>query len=240
MAGASKIAIGARSSVADLEPEIKKAAAEAGRPEPQVLALELDVSSEDSVRKAAEVIGTSFGDSLDVLINNAGYLETWLPVAESNPLDWWRSWEVNIKGTYLCCRYMLPLLLKSEGKTLINVTSAGAHNMSPGASAYQTSRFATCRFTEFVHHEYSDQGLVAIAIHPGGIKTELALNMPKAMHAILIDEVELPADMMVWLSKEPREWLSGRFVSCCWDVNELEGRKKEIVENDLLKFRMKV
>jgi hypothetical protein len=44
----------------------------------------------------------------------------------------------------------------------------------------------------------------------------------------------------VWLSKEKREWLSGRFVSCNWDVEELEAMREKIVEGDLLKYRMVV
>lgn len=46
--------------------------------------------------------------------------------------------------------------------------------------------------------------------------------------------------MCVWLSKEKRAWLSGRYISCNWDVEELEGMKQRIVEKDLLKFRMAV
>jgi hypothetical protein len=86
--------------------------------------------------------------------------------------------------------------------------------------------------------EYRDQGMVCFAIHPGGVKTELALNMPEAMHEVLQDEPALPADTIVWLGKERRPWLGGRFVSVTWDMEELESKKDEIVKGDLLKFRM--
>jgi hypothetical protein len=52
------------------------------------------------------------------------------------------------------------------------------------------------------------------------------------------DDEGLAGAMCVWLSKERRAWLSGRYVSCNWDVGELEGRKEEIVRGDMLKFRM--
>lgn len=109
--------------------------------------------------------------------------------------------------------------------------------ISPSASSYQTTKFAICRFTEFLHAENSEQGLVAYALHPGGVKTELALSMPEWMHHLLIDTPELPADVMVWLSQEKRDWLSGRYVSATWNMEEMVGRKDEIVEKDLLKFR---
>jgi hypothetical protein len=57
---------------------------------------------------------------------------------------------------------------------------------------------------------------------------------------ILADDEGLAGAFCVWLSKEKREWLSGRFVSCNWDVEELEGKREEITKGDLLKYRMVV
>lgn len=50
------------------------------------------------------------------------------------------------------------------------------------------------------------KGLIALAIHPGGVKTDLAAGMPENMHAILTDTPELAADTVVWLTSERREW----------------------------------
>ncbi|KAF5965595.1 oxidoreductase, short chain dehydrogenase/reductase family [Fusarium bulbicola] len=240
MAGCSKIILAARSDMADVEMAVKDAARKANRPEPVIHSIKLDITSEESVKAAAEAVNEILDGSLDILINNAGCLEEWKPVAESDPSAWWWTWEVTMKGTYLSARHFIPLLLKSSNKTIINISSVGAQIIVPGASAYQTSKFALCRFTEFIDKEYYEQGLVAIAIHPGGIKTELALNMPPAMHSHLNDTVELAADTMIWLSRERREWLSGRFIMVNWDMDEVENKKKEILEENLLKFRMTI
>ena len=78
-------------------------------------------------------------------------------------------------------------------------------------------------------------------VHPGGVKTDLARNMPTdAAARILIDDPEVPGEMIPWLTKERRDWLAGRYVDCRWDVAELIGRKEEIVKGDLLKVRMAV
>lgn len=239
-AGASPIIIAARSSLTSLVPELKSAAQKANRSEPKVITLKLDVTDESSVAAAVETIAKDF-KNLDILINNAGYLESpWLPVAQSTPTDWWASMTTNIKGTYLVTRAFLPLVLASSAKTVLNISSVGAHRIAPGASAYQTAKLAICRFTEFLVVEYGKEGLIALAVHPGGVKTELANGMPEWMHKVLIDEPELSADSMVWLVGERREWLSGRYVSCTWDVDELKGKKEQIVEGDLLKVRMAV
>jgi hypothetical protein len=52
------------------------------------------------------------------------------------------------------------------------------------------------------------------------------------------DDEDLAGAFCVWLSREKRGWLSGRYVSCNWDVGELEAKKEGIVEGDLLKMRM--
>ncbi|PNP75999.1 hypothetical protein FNYG_10557 [Fusarium nygamai] len=240
MAGCSKIILAARSDMAEVESAVRDAATKANRPRPLVHPIKLDVTSEESVKAAAETAKEILDGSLDILINNAGYLEERKPIAESDPSEWWWTWEVTMKGTYLSARYFIPLLLKSSTKTIINISSVGAQLIAPGASAYQTSKFALCRFTEFIDKEYYEQGLIAISIHPGGIKTELALNMPPAMHSYLIDTVELAADTMVWLSRERRDWLSGRFITVKWDMEELENKREEILEGNLLKFRMTI
>ncbi|KAJ4247419.1 hypothetical protein NW762_013094 [Fusarium torreyae] len=238
IAGCSKILLVARSGMVDVETAVKDAAKKANRSQPVVHSMKVDITSEDSVQAASETAVDILDGSLDILINNAGYVEEWIPIAESNPTEWWRSWEVNIKGIYLATRYFLPLLLKSLLRTVINISSVGAHVMDIGASGYQANKFALCRLTEFLDKEYYQQGLIAIVIHPGAVKTELAVRMPPEMHYVLTDTPELPADTMVWLSRERRDWLSGRFVSVNWDMEELEQKRKEILQGNLLKFRL--
>ena len=238
IAGCSKILLAARSDLADVEIAVHDAAMKANRPQPLVHSLKVDVTSEDSVRAAAETAAGMLGGSLDVLVNNAGYLEEWKPIAESEPSEWWRTWEVNIKGTYLAAHFFVPLLLKSQTKTVINISSGGAHVMFPGASAYQTTKFALCRLTEFMDNEYYQQGLIAISLHPGAVKTELAMNMPLERQVVLTDTPELAADTLVWLARERRDWLAGRFASVSWDMEELEQKKQDVLQRNLFKFRV--
>jgi NAD(P)-dependent dehydrogenase (short-subunit alcohol dehydrogenase family) len=238
-AGASYIGLGARSDMSALEREIQNVAQKAGRQLPKTLALKLDVTSEESVASAAKELENAFG-RLDVLVNNAGYLEGFLSVADSNVDDWWKVWDVNVRGVYLVTRAFLPLLLKGGMKTILNTSSIGAHLIMPGASGYQVSKLAVLRFGEFINAEYGNQGILCYGIHPGGVATELALNMPKEARAALVDKAELAGDAMVWLTAERREWLAGRYVSVNWDVDELLQKKDKIVKEDLLKVRLDV
>ncbi|KIX00199.1 uncharacterized protein Z518_10337 [Rhinocladiella mackenziei CBS 650.93] len=237
--GVSGIAMLARSNLDAVAREVLEAARAAGRKEPKLLKLQADMTDQIAVEKAMATVEQEFG-SLDVVINNASYLEKWIPIAESDVNDWWRTWEVNIKGTYLVCRASVPLLLKGKQKMMVMVTSAGAFNTRPGGSAYQTTKTAQIRLSYFLMAEYGEQGLLAYAIHPGGVKTELAMNMPEDMYEILTCTPELAADTMVWLTRERREWIAGRYINAPWDMEEFLAKKDAIVQNDLLKIKLHV
>ncbi len=171
-AGASFIAVGARSNLKPLEQAIEDAAASADRIAPQVLLITLDVTSQKSVDNAAAEVEKQFG-KLDILINNAGVVEPPTPIADSDPETWWNTWTINVRGPYLVTRAFLPLLLKGDYKQIVNMSSVGAIAIMPGLSAYQPGKLAVLRFTEFINEEYGEKGILAYAVHPGAIVTEI-------------------------------------------------------------------
>ncbi|KAH8808683.1 hypothetical protein F5884DRAFT_793056 [Xylogone sp. PMI_703] len=237
-AGAAGIAIGARSGLDEVESEIVAAAQAAGKTPPKVLKLKLDVLKLEDVQNAAKATEKEFG-RVDILINNAGWLDRFIKLEESDPHEYWLNYEVNIRGVYWMTKEFLPLLLESKQKTIVNLSSIGAHVIAYGASGYQTTKFALMRFTEHLMVEYGEQGLLAYGIHPGGIPTELANRMPEQISQTLGDTPELAADTMTFLTAKRIEWLAGRYVSANWDVPELLSKKDEIVNEDKLVFRMK-
>lgn len=241
-AGASVVGIAARSDLASVKAEIEEAATSVGRDVPKVITVTVDILSGDSLKKAVADITPQFGNKLDILVNNAGYMETWKRTTEADPEDWWHSWEVNIKGQFLVCHFMLPLLLAGDSslKTMVNISSIGAQMCTPGASAYQTARFAILRLTEILNAEYEEQGLIAYCMHPGAVKTELAWKMPVPVQKLLNDTPDLMSGTIVFLTQKRREWLRGRYISCTWDMPEMFAMEKEIVERDMLKMRMVV
>lgn len=205
-AGYSQIALLARTSLDATIRRATEGAIQSGHEKPHFLPLTTDILSVESVNAAAAKVELDFG-SLDILINNAGYLETWKPIVEADPTEWWRSWEVNVRGSFLMSRAFIPLLLKGNEKTLIAVSSAAAWLDHAGASAYEGSKLAQLNLNSHIMSEYGDQGLVAYAIHPGGVKTDLALHMPDYMRSYLVDEPGLAASVLVWLTQERRSWL---------------------------------
>lgn len=184
-AGCSHIAVGARSSLSTLESDIIEAAKLGNHPAPQIVSLTIDVESGPSITEAVEKLQSAFNGKLDILINNAGYLEEWKPIIETDEDDYWKSWQVSYRGVYLVTKAVLPMLLATQGglKTIVNISSIGALLTTPGASSYQTVKFALLKFTEFVMAEYGSKGILCYACHPGGVMTDLASKMPTAIHA---------------------------------------------------------
>lgn len=134
--------------------------------------MQIDVTSQKSTEDAAALVEKQFG-KLDILLINAGILGSLALIANSDPEEWWETWNVNLKGPYLVSRAFLPLMLKGGDKTIITTSSVGSHVISPSLSAYQSSKLAVLRFMEFMSKEYGDQGVVAFSIHPGNIPTDI-------------------------------------------------------------------
>lgn len=147
----------------------------------KVLTYSVDVTNETAVNELASEI-TQIEGRLDVLVNNAGASERWVLLEDSNPQDWWNTFEINVKGPYLFTRAFLPLLVKTAADhaatvDVVNMSSIGAHVVVPTASAYQITKLALCRLTEFIHAEYAAKGVNAVAMHPGGVPTKMSSSI---------------------------------------------------------------
>lgn len=239
LAGASQLAVAGKTNLCSLEVEIKDRCTQYDIPVPKLLTLSMDVRDEKSVGAAAEEVEVNFG-RLDILYNNTEYMEDCAPIADSDPLEWWRTWETNVRGVYLCTRAFLPLMLKGGDKTIVNATSIGAHFLKAGASGYKISKLAIIRFSEYVNVEYADRGILCFSVHPGGAATDLENRMPSMVKGLLGDTTELAANALVYLTQAKREWLAGRYVSLTWDMPEFLSKEGEIIEGDKLKMRLTV
>ncbi|KAI1324781.1 NAD(P)-binding protein [Xylariaceae sp. FL0255] len=252
-AGASQIAITSRSVTHDgvitAVAQIRKAGMESkrsGQIGPKVLAIALDVKDITSVKQAARTLEAKFG-RLDVLIENAGFLARYENILDGDEDEWWESFDVNLRGGYLVAKAFLPLLLRDENategcrvgdKTVIFISSTGALHFHPGGSAYQISKFALLRLVEFLLSEYSNQGLLAYSVHPGGVATDLASRLPQRTQSWLKCTPALGGDTIAFLTSSRQEWLAGRYLTAMWDMSEFFSKKAEIIDKDLLKMRM--
>jgi len=132
------------------------------------LALEVDVTSEESTKLMAEETIKKYG-RIDILVNNAamyrgisrkGILE--IPVDE-----WDRLMTVNLKGMFLCCRAVIPQMMKQQKGKIINMTSEVAFTGSRGMIHYVTSKGGVISFTHSLTAELGAYNICVNAIAPG-------------------------------------------------------------------------
>jgi NAD(P)-dependent dehydrogenase (short-subunit alcohol dehydrogenase family) len=179
-AGASHIGLASLDSFPPNIIETLRDAAQSGsHSEPNIFITQLDILDQEAIAKTVSRMATEF-KKLDILINCAGYMPPAAAISSSNDEEYWRTFEVNLRGTYRVTKTFLPLLLQIPNglKTVINISSIAAHNLRTEYSAYGISKYAILRFTEFLMAENTEAGLIAYCVHPGAIMTKLAERMP--------------------------------------------------------------
>jgi len=242
-AGATGLILTARSASA-LDETINKCKALAKSPDLKITAFAMQGGSEPDAKALAAVVEAEHG-RLDVLVNNHGIVstdqsafsskfETMTAPQLQEPMN------VNYVGKFLTMKYLIPLLQASPNgaKAIINVSSMSSHFATFGAMGFNISAMTENRITEAAADFYGKEGIVAYAVHPGIVGND---RPPPGMPETFLkgpDDPALCGAFCLWLLKEKREWLSGRYVSCNWDVDELESMKDEIVEKDKLKMRL--
>ncbi|KAJ3995569.1 NAD-P-binding protein [Lentinula boryana] len=213
----------------------------ASKPSAEVFALAADVTDPKAIAGVVAKCVEKYG-RLDVAVANAAIGGSWdRRFTEGDPYeDWWKVMEVNLRGPYNVAHYALPQLEKTGG-SFVAVSSLACQASLPFASAYSVSKSALNRLIEYTALEYP---LVkSFAIHPGRIITKAPnprAGPPPKWEPPAVDTLELPAATLLKLTDGSGrfDFLSGRFLSANWDLEEV-GRewKNDILEKDLLVTR---
>ncbi len=155
-----------------LKETVSLIAAEAG----EGISIPTDVTKQDQVENLFEQAQKTYGQ-IDLLYNNAGILNAVGASWEIPADDWWRNVEVNLFGTYLCCRTVLPYMIERDSGVIINMDGGGG-TPGPfvGGSAYGSSKAAILRFTESLAGELEHIGskVMAVCLNPGFVRSELS------------------------------------------------------------------
>lgn len=155
-------------AVADLDGEAARAVAATL---PSAVALECDVSAEESVAAAVAGVQEAFG-RLDCVFCSAGFVR-FTPIEELALEDWNRMIAVHLTGTFLVCRAALPLLRDSGGGAIVNMASASALLARPHLGAYAAAKGGVISFSRQLALDAHDYGVRVNAIAPGSVQTPL-------------------------------------------------------------------
>lgn len=129
---------------------------------------------------------------VDLLINNAGVaLGGQLHEVSLDDIDW--LLEINLRAVIAITKAFLPRLMVNPGAHIANISSLFGLVAPPGQTAYATSKFAVRGFTEALRHEMARRGVGVTVVHPGGVKTNIAVNARIGAHALAAQSAASPA-----------------------------------------------
>ena len=140
-----------------------------------VMMIVCDVSKPDQVKQAVENVEAHFG-RLDSLINNAGIAD-FLPAEQTTFETWSRIMEVNLTGPFLCTQTCAPVMLKTDGGSVVNIVSISGFRASTLRVAYGTSKAGLMHLTKQHAAELGGQGIRVNAVAPGPVDTEMTAKV---------------------------------------------------------------
>jgi 3-oxoacyl-[acyl-carrier protein] reductase len=197
-------------------------------------ALELDVSSRESVERAVAAAG-----EVELLVNNAGIAGSREPTWEVDPAEWWRVFEVNVLGAYLCCRAAIPGMLERGRGRIVNVASGAAYLPGDvGTTAYPASKAALHRFGELLARELAPHGIPVFSISPGLVRTDMTEDWfpPDAPWT----PPEAAPTLVRKLASGRYDALAGRYLHAEHDdLDDLLTRIDEVLGQDLNAVRLR-
>ena len=176
----------------------------------RVLSVPCDVSDEGQVKALVERVLARLG-AIDVLINNAGILLEG-PIAQFDTADWDQVMAVNIRGPFLMCKYVLPVMMERRRGSVINLTSRGAVWDMPDSPAHGPSKAALERFTLNLALDMKSYNIAVNALGPDRISSSLVppeKDDPSAGGRLPPEEV-VPA--AAWLAQQDASTFTGRIV----------------------------
>ncbi len=169
-------------------------------------AAECDVSRLESVEALAQHVESSFG-RLDVLVNNAGVSGARVPLHEYPPQVWDEVMSTNLRGVYYMIRSLVPLMLRSGGGHIINISSLAGKNALPKGACYAASKWGLNGLSYSVAEELRGNNIRVSVICPGSTLSEWGYHGGKDLKKLLLpDDVAHAVAMIV--TQAPQSFVS--------------------------------
>ena len=178
---------------------------------------------------------------IDLLVNNAAIVGAPEPFWEHAPSEWWRVFEVNVFGAFLCCHAVAAGMVKRRRGRIVNVTSGAGYIRNLPAvgsdTSYPPSKAALTRFTERLAEQLAEYGVFAFAVAPGIVRSDMTASLPDTTPWT---PPEAPPRLIRGLAEGRADALSGRYLHAEHDadLDALAARADEIHQHDLNAIRL--
>jgi len=230
----------------------RKALEQIATAEQKVASRVTDVSCDKDVREligfTVELLG-----HIDILVNNAGVYGPKGPVERIDWEEWVRAININLLGSVLMCRAVVPHMKKQEYGKIVQLSGGGATNPLPNLSAYAVGKAGIVRFIETLAMEVAEYSIDANAVAPGALNTRMLdeiidsgpTSVGQSFYAKALEQkasggagLEKGSELAVYLGSAASDGISGKLISAIWDpwVNLAEYRS-ELNGSDIYTLR---
>jgi 3-oxoacyl-[acyl-carrier protein] reductase len=186
----------------------------------EALAVHTDVASAASVENMVKAALTQFGNRVDVLVNNAA-IWTLVPTEELSEADWDRMININMKGVFLCCKAVIPVMKRQRRGHIVNIASIAARNGGTFAGIhYVASKGGVLAMTKKLAKELGQYGIVVNGVNPGSSQTDMMVGWPEEVLQGIIKNTPLGrmaqpediADTVAFLASDAARFVHGETV----------------------------
>jgi len=168
----------------------------------------VDVSNFEEIESTAKKIVSS--NKIDILINNAGITGPTAELWNYNNDDWKKIIEINLHGTFYCCKVIVPYMLKQKYGRIVNIASVSGKDGNVNASAYSSAKAGVIGLTKSLGKELATYNIAVNAVTPAGAKTRILNQMSKEHVQRMLSkvprgrflEVDELSSLICWLSSE--------------------------------------
>ena len=168
----------------------------------------VDVANFDQVKDTVDV--TNKTSNIEILINNAGITGSTSSLWDYDVAEWNKIVQINLMGTFNCCKCIVPTMIKNNYGRIINVASVAGKEGNANASAYSSAKAGTIGLTKSLGKELADKNIAVNAVTPAGAKTRILDQMSKEHVARMLSkvprgrflEIEEFTSLICWLSSE--------------------------------------
>jgi 2-deoxy-D-gluconate 3-dehydrogenase len=197
-----------------------KRAKELGR---RCIALQTDISDEEQVKGLIERAISEYG-KVDILINNAGVSQlTYTPTEDLPTQEWDRVIRINLRGTFLCCRYVGKAMIEAGGGIIVNIATTAGITGVPRAPAYSASKAGVILLTKSLAVEWARYNIRVNAIAPHYLETELTegLRASEKVYGGLVKKIPMKRfgktseliGTILLLSSEASSYMTGAVIA---------------------------
>lgn len=215
---------GARVVAADINlPGAEETASLIKRDGSQAVAVKVDVALAPSVDSLVKTALSTFDNRVDVLVNNAA-IWTNVPTEELSEEDWDRMVDVNMKGVFLCCKAVIPIMKRQKRGHIVNIASIATRTGGTFAGIhYVASKGGVLAMTKKLAKELGQYGIVVNGVNPGSSPTEMMVGWPQEILDGIVKNTPLGrmcapediADTVAFLASDAARFVHGDTV----DVN---------------------